>query len=69
MFANGDVYLGEYQYGRAEGYGQYRWANGNTYNGLFKDGMKEGKGVWKKSGVEVNTNQYEGEYMQDMKHG
>ena len=31
--------------------------------------MKEGKGVWKKSGVDENTNMYEGEYHQDMKHG
>ena len=31
--------------------------------------MKEGKGVWKKSGTEEVTNTYEGEYVQDMKHG
>ena len=49
MFANGDVYLGEYRYGVAEGVGQYRWANGNVYSGIFKQGKKQGKGVWKKS--------------------
>ena len=31
--------------------------------------MKEGKGVWKKSGSDEVTNTYEGEYIQDMKHG
>ena len=31
--------------------------------------MKEGKGVWKKSGSDEVTNTYEGEYLQDMKHG
>ena len=31
--------------------------------------MKDEKGVCKKSGFEENANQYEGEYMQDMKHG
>jgi hypothetical protein len=36
---------------------------------MFKEGMKDGKGVWKKSGAEENTNSYEGEYFQDMKHG
>ena len=39
------------------------------YNGIFKDGKKQGKGVWKKSIEVENTNIYEGEYVQDMKHG
>ena len=52
IFANGDVYLGEYSYGRAEGYGMYKWANGNSYSGIFQDGKKSGKGHWKKSGDE-----------------
>jgi hypothetical protein len=51
------VYLGEYSYGRAEGYGQYIWENGNTYSGIFKNGMKDGKGVWKKTQEEF-TNMY-----------
>ena len=55
-FANGDSYLGEYTYGKANGYGQYKWANGNVYSGIFVEGMKEGKGVWKKSGTEQVTN-------------
>ena len=63
------MYLGEYNYGKANGYGQYRWANGNTYSGTFKDGMKVGKGIWKKSGNEDVTNTYEGEYLDDKKHG
>ena len=36
QFANGDMYLGEYAYGRAEGYGMYKWINGHTYSGIFK---------------------------------
>ena len=62
------MYLGEYSYGRAEGYGQYIWENGNTYSGIFKNGMKDGKGVWKKTQEEF-TNMYEGEFWKDMKHG
>ena len=61
--------MGEYNYGKANGYGQYKWANGNTYSGIFHEGMKQGKGVWKKSAVDENTNMYEGEYLEDMKHG
>jgi len=43
------MYLGEYAYGRAEGYGMFKWASGHVYSGIFKDGMKDGKGHWKKS--------------------
>ena len=31
--------------------------------------MKQGKGVWKKSGTDHSTNTYEGEYLDDKKHG
>jgi hypothetical protein len=31
--------------------------------------MKVGKGIWKKSGNEDVTNTYEGEYLDDKKHG
>jgi hypothetical protein len=34
--------MGEYAYGKAEGYGQYRWTNGNIYSGQFYNGMKNG---------------------------
>ena len=63
------MFLGEYNYGKAEGYGQYRWTNGNIYSGMFVDGRKEGQGTWKKSSSEENTNMYEGEYHDDIKHG
>lgn len=53
----------------AEGYGQYTWANGNQYSGVFRDGKKQGKGIWKKTQDEDATNLYEGEYLDDMKHG
>lgn len=42
IFAVGDQYMGEYNWGKAEGFGQYRWANGNVYSGQFYDGMKHG---------------------------
>jgi len=60
--------VGEYAYGKAEGYGQYRWMNGNIYSGQFFNGMKNGQGQWKKSGDE-DANQYSGKYRNDMKHG
>ena len=46
----------------------YKWENGHSYSGILKDGMKSGKGHWKKSQDE-GCNQYEGEYVDDKKHG
>lgn len=54
FFANGDVYIGQYQDGKPSGHGQYKWKNGNTYNGEFKSGMKHGKGKWKKMSSDPN---------------
>lgn len=31
--------------------------------------MKHGYGVWKKSRTDPNTNYYQGEYLDDLKHG
>jgi hypothetical protein len=31
--------------------------------------MKVGKGIWKKQGNEAISNTYEGEYLDDKKHG
>jgi hypothetical protein len=58
IFVNGDKYLGEYSFGSASGYGQYRWSNGNIYSGIFRDGMKHGKGIWKKDEREEVANTY-----------
>jgi hypothetical protein len=35
FFSNGDIYIGQYENGKPQGYGQYKWANGNTYIGDF----------------------------------
>ena len=60
--------MGEYRFGKAEGFGQYVWANGNSYAGQFFNGQKHGHGKWKKSGDD-DANQYEGRYRADKKHG
>jgi len=65
------MYIGQYQYGRPEGYGQYKWSNGNTYQGMFKGGLKHGNGKWRKkpAGDGPRANCYEGDYVDDKKHG
>ena len=37
--------------------------------GEFKNGLKNGKGRWKSAREINNINQYEGEYIDDKKHG
>lgn len=41
----------------------------SIYIGEFKNGVKEGKGKWKKDRNDPESNQYEGEYKNDKKHG
>ena len=48
MFANGDVYTGQYSEGKPHGFGQYKWKNTSIYVGQFESGMKHGKGKWRK---------------------
>ncbi len=72
FFKNGDVYVGQYKYGKPDGFGQYKWQNGNTYTGLFSNGLKHGRGKWKKraeDGAGIKCNQYEGNYQDDKKNG
>ena len=68
LFQNGDVYIGQYRYGKPFGYGQYIWKTGSSYVGEFKNGLKNGMGKWKKA-KDGNSNQYEGEYVNDKKEG
>ena len=62
MFANGDAYTGQYNDGKPEGFGQYKWKNTSIYVGEFVNGMKHGQGKWKKRANAPNCNSYEGEY-------
>jgi len=69
IFANGDVYTGNYGFGKPDGYGSYKWKNGSMYVGEFKDGMKHGKGEWKKIANSAKCNRFEGMYQFDKKNG
>jgi len=33
FFSNGDIYVGQYHFGKPEGFGQYKWENGSNYTG------------------------------------
>ena len=47
MYTNGNIYMGEYHKGKAEGKGKYFWVNGETYEGEWYQGRKHGYGIWK----------------------
>lgn len=36
----GDSYLGEWKFGKADGYGVHTWVNGDRYEGQFKQCLK-----------------------------
>lgn len=61
------MHVGNYAYGKAEGYGEYYWANGDQYKGFYKNGLRHGKGVWMK--MLGNSDKYEGEWGKDKKCG
>ena len=69
IFANGDVYTGNYAYGKPDGKGVYKWKNGSIYTGEFKEGMKHGRGEWKKVANSSKCNRFEGMYSFDKKNG
>jgi hypothetical protein len=45
VYANGDVFYGEFFEGRRHGYGVYCWANGDRWYGLYKEGYRNGYGM------------------------
>ena len=65
MFADGDVYEGEWKAGKKEGRGIYLYANGDVYKGEYKADKKEGPGIlrW------ADGNVYEGEWRADEREG
>jgi hypothetical protein len=65
--------VGEYHQGLPNGEGKYEWSTGDTYVGQFKQGLKHGRGKWKQQSSEregpSKFNSYDGEYLDDLKHG
>jgi len=45
-YTNGDVYVGQFEYGFRSGKGIMTFANGDTYNGEWKADMMHGKGTY-----------------------
>lgn len=43
---NGNQYEGEFNQGRVEGQGVYKWVDGSTYHGQWLNGQKDDYGIW-----------------------
>ena len=65
LFADGNVYEGDYKNGNMEGKGVLRFANGHVDEGDYKNDKKEGKGVFRYA----NGNVYEGDYKNGVRDG
>lgn len=66
-FANGDVFMGNYENGKPNGFGEYHWKNESSYKGFFKNGLRHGKGVWRKNFGKTDI--YDGDWINDKKSG
>lgn len=46
MYANGNVYEGEWVDGRIEGTGTLTYSDGDRYSGLWRNGRMDGQGTY-----------------------
>ncbi len=58
--ASGNVYMGDFKNGKANGHGVYYYAKGGIYNGEWKEDLFDGKGIY----IGNNT-KYEARYSTD----
>jgi len=45
-FSNGDIYTGEFNYGKPNGKGTFTYGNGDSYNGTVAEGQRHGSGIY-----------------------
>jgi hypothetical protein len=66
LYPNGDMYEGEWFYGKFDGFGKYTYTNGDYYEGQWMNHKKDGKGHFHSAEFEED---YVGEWKNDMRHG
>ena len=45
-FSNGDIYTGEFNYGKPNGKGAFTYGNGDSYSGTIVEGQRHGSGTY-----------------------
>jgi len=45
-FSNGDIYTGEFNYGKPNGKGAFTYGNGDSYSGAVVEGQRHGSGTY-----------------------
>ena len=64
-YETGDIYEGQFENGKINGKGIFKWKNGEIYEGDFVNGIKHGKGIHKFP----EGSEYEGEYNNGIREG
>jgi len=65
VYANGNMYEGQWRAGNREGVGTMHYATGNKYVGQFVAGKKQGQGTFRFA----SGSKYEGEWVADKREG
>jgi hypothetical protein len=68
-YKTGEIFKGNFNNDKANLRGNMLYSNGDTYDGMFKDGLKHGQGkyIYKCDNNQVSI--YEGNFINDVKHG
>ena len=53
IFANGDIYEGEFENGNRQGQGTYTWTDQSYYKGEWLADKMNGKGIYANSEIEL----------------
>jgi hypothetical protein len=69
FYTNGDRYEGYWLDGAHNGKGKFYWANGDTYFGSFKMDLRHGKGIHTKVESDDWCYIYDGDYLENVRHG
>lgn len=64
-YPNGETYLGQYNYGKREGFGQEILTDGSIYEGCWSNDLKNGNGRL----ISVDGSVYTGEWVNNQRHG
>jgi len=57
-FSNGDIYTGEFNYGKPNGKGAFTYGNGDSYSGTVAEGQRHGSGTYSSAAGDKYVGQF-----------